>query len=80
MIIHFVGIFKEKYVYLTNKGVIFYMGIFDFLECRFVWETTSSPEQLSRTLHIYKPNEKTPFTVTFDRQIETAHRIIEKHS
>ena len=80
VIIHFVGIFKEKYVYQTNKGVIFYMGIFDFLECRFVWETTSSPEQLSRTLHIYKPNEKTPFTVTFDRQIETAHRIIEKHS
>lgn len=78
-IIQIIGFFGEKYVYLTNKGLIYFLGIFDFLENRFVWEESTNPEMLSNTLHIYKPKEQLPFTVTFENQVEVAHRIIEKH-
>lgn len=74
-----VALFKEKDVYLTNKGLVYFLGIFDFDKNKFVWEQGANPEQVSGTLHIYKPKDNFPYTVNFEQQIETAHRIVDKN-
>lgn len=79
LVVQCVAIFKEKDVYLTNKGLIYFLGIFDFTNNKFLWEQSTNPEQLSGTLHIYKPKDNFPYTVNFEQQIETAHRIVDKN-
>lgn len=79
-VIHVIAIFKEKNVYLTEKGLIYFLGCFTFSKCRFSWENANNPEALSNTLHVYKPKDKFPFTVCFDSDIETAHKITDENA
>lgn len=79
-IIHIIAIFKEKNVYLTNKGLIYFIGCFEFSKCRFAWESSDNSDNLSNTLHVYTPKDKIPFTATFDEQIENAHKIVSDNS
>ncbi len=76
LIIHIIAIFREKYGYLTSDGLIYFIGCFKFDNCRFVWDSTANPDILSDTLHVYRQNEKMPFTVIFYDQIEEAHQIV----
>lgn len=80
MIIHIIAIFKENNVYLTNKGLIYFIGRFEFSKCRFAWESSDNSDDLSNTLHVYPPKDKFPFTATFDEQIENAHKIVSDNS
>ncbi len=80
IVIHIIAIFQENDVYLTKNGLIYFLGYFEFSKCRFSWESSNNPDVLSNTLHIYKPKEKIPFTVSFDRDIETAHKITDENS
>jgi len=80
IMIHVIAIFEERNVYLTDLGLIGFMGCFEFSKCRFSWEESQDPEKLSNTLHIYRKNTKSPFTVTFDLRPDVAHRITERNS
>ena len=76
-IIHAVAIFREKYCYLTDEGVLCYIKVFPFAKCRFGWEESTDPARPSDTLHVYPPKEKLPFTVVFPDQIEEAHTVVQ---
>ncbi len=76
-IIHAVAIFREKYCYLTDEGVLCYIKVFPFAKCRFGWEEAADPARPSDTLHVYPPKEKLPFTVVFPDQIEEAHTVVQ---
>lgn len=80
VVIHVIAIFKEKNVYLTEHGLIYFLGSFEFSDSRFLWESSEKPEILSKTLYIYKKKDKFPFTVSFDSDIETAHKIVSENS
>lgn len=80
VVIHVIAIFKEKNVYLTEQGLIYFMGSFEFSNSRFLWETSENPEVLSRTLYIYGKKDKLPFTVSFDSDTELAHKIVSENS
>lgn len=80
MIIHFIALYKEKYAYLTPDGLISYIKIFRFSNCRFAWETTGNNSGLSNTLHVYPKKEKFPFTVVFYNDIDAAHMIVDNNS
>lgn len=79
-VIHIIAVFKEKNVYLTEDGLIYFLGCFAFSKCRFSWESSNNPDIPSNTLHVYKPKDKLPFTVSFDDDIETAHKITDEHA
>lgn len=80
MFIHMIAVFKEKNVYLTKSGLIYFLGSFEFSKCRFSWENSSDHDMLSNTLHIYMPKDKLPFTVSFDNDVEAAHKITDENS
>ncbi len=77
LIIHIFAIFLEKNAYLTNDGLVYFLGCFKFSECRFSWEAVAQGK-LSDTLHVYKKKDKLPFTVVFDDNTEAAHRMTDE--
>ena len=74
MIVHIIALFKEKYAYLTPDGLISYIKIFRFANCRFTWDSTGD------TLHVYPKKEKMPFTVVFRNNADTAHEIVDNNT
>lgn len=76
LLIHLVALLRERSAYLTEEGIIYYLGHFRFSECNFVWDAANG--SLSNVLHVYKGKKKMPYTVYFDAGIEEAHRMTEK--
>ena len=75
IVIHIIAIFSEKYAYLTDDGLIYFIGVFRFGQERFVWEAVENAD----TMHIYKTGKTNPFTVVFKEQIEEAHMLVDSH-
>lgn len=78
-VIHVIAKFKEKNVYLTEDGLVCFLGCFPFSKCCFSWEKANDPKMLSDTLHVYNPKGRYLFTVIFDSDIEIAHEITGKY-
>mgnify|MGYP003292595637 FL=1 len=79
VIIHIIAIFREKYAYLTEEGIISFVRKFKFSKCRFSWESDDSADVVSDTLHVYPKKDNIPYTVVFESQAEQAHRIVSEN-
>ena len=78
-VIHTIALFAEKNVYLTESGLIYFLGSFKFSDSRFSWDSSDNPDSLSDKLYIYKGKDKYPFVASFEDR-ETAHRIVAENS
>lgn len=78
-IIHVIAIFREKYAYLTEEGMVSFVEKFKFSKCRFSWESDDNADIVSDTLHIYPKKGNIPYTVVFESQAEQAHRIVSEN-
>lgn len=78
LVIHIIAAFQQKYVYLTQRGLITYVDCHTFEKCRFAWE--NSDAALSDTLHVYIKKDPHPYTVRFEGDLETAHRITDENA
>ena len=77
-VIHFIGLLTEKNVYLTESGLIYFLGSFKFSDCRFSWDSSDTSDNLSDKLYIYKGKANYPFVASFEDR-ETAHRIVNEN-
>ena len=75
IIIHSIALFAEKEVYLTESGLIYFLGSFKFSDCRFSWDSSDTDK-----LYIYKRKAKLPFVASFENDREAAHRIVNDNS
>lgn len=74
LITHIVALMTDKYGYLTEEGMVHFLGTMKFENCRFVWE--QQPDgRLANILLIYKPKAKTPMRFQFEEDLEEAHEI-----
>lgn len=80
VIIHIIALFAEKDVYLTESGLIYFLGSFKFSDCRFSWDSSDTPDKPSDKLYIYKRKAKMPFVASFENDREAAHRIVNDNS
>lgn len=76
LILQIITLLKGKYGYLTCEGMILLMKFHKFTNNKFVWESASSSDKPSNTLHIYIPKKNIPITVVFEEQAEKAHEIV----
>ena len=78
-VVHIIALFAEKNVYLTESGLIYFLGSFKFSDCRFSWDSSDAPDDLSDRLYIYKRKANYPFIASFEDR-ETAHSIVNENS
>lgn len=72
-----ISMFVSKNVYLTRQGLICFSYYYDATVCRFSWENAEMRGGLPSTLHVYRPNLKVPYTVSFDFDVDIAHKILD---